>query len=343
MPFSIAFHVLWRPLRAGFILSLLPLAGLCVAGAAETWGTVRRVAANSPATIQNAIDTLPESGGKIVIAGDGEPVTLKKSLVIDRDNVTLEGEGRVEFKLADGANAPLLILGQKRAQPNVTRTNIHVRNLRFNGNRRKQTSELNAAVEALRNNGVSLRRVADCSVENVVAFGCRSGGLVTELGCERIAVRNFEGYDNEFDGLACYQTTNSVFAGLKLHGNQAAGISLDLDFAHNVVSNALVTSNLTVGVFIRDSRFNTFQDVRVEDSAHHGVFLAQADLDAETAATDNRFIACVVRNSAGAGIRLNDTNCVRNATVSCVIEKNAGGNISEAAPGLLQGVLGGSE
>lgn len=320
------------------ILFLLVVAGLGSVIAAEAVGSVRRVAANSPASIQNAIDTLPESGGRIVVIGDGTPVVLKKSIVVDRDNVTIEGEGVVEFQLADEANTPMLILGQKRADPALTRTNIHIRNLRFNGNRSQQTTELNAAIEVLRNNGISLRRIADSSVENVVAFGCRSGGLVTELGCERLTVRNFEAYDNEFDGLACYHTTNSLFADLKLHRNQAAGISLDLSFAHNVISNAVLTSNQTVGVFIRDSRFNAFQDLRVEASKHHGIFLAQADVDPATAATDNQFIGCAVKNSGGAGFRLNDTNCVRNAALSCVLENNGGGNISEITPGLLQSV-----
>jgi hypothetical protein len=177
--------------------------------------------------------------------------------------------------------------------------------------------------------------VADSSVEKVTAFSCRSGGLVTELACERLTVRDFEAYDNEFDGLACYHTTNSMFANLNLHDNQAAGISLDLAFAHNTISNAVVNSNRTVGVFIRDSRFNTFQELRVEASKGHGVFLAQADANPETSATDNQFIGCVVKNSGGAGFRLNDTNCVRNAALSCVIESNAGGNISEITPGLL--------
>ena len=304
-----------------------------VAPASEA--VVVRVAAHSPASIQNAIDKLPDSGGKIVIVGNGDPVTLRKSIVVDKDNVTLEGEGVVEFHLADEANTPMLILGQKRAEPTLTRTNIHIRNLRLDGNRRKQSTELNAAIDVLRNNGISIRRVNDSTVENVAAFSCRSGGLVTERACERLTVRNFEAYDNEFDGLACYHTTNSLFADLNLHDNQAAGISLDLAFSNNTISNAVLTSNQTVGVFMRDSRFNLFVKTRIVASTGHGIFIAQADADPETSATDNQFISCEVRNSGGSGFRLNDTNCVRNAALSCVVENNAGGNIGEITPGLL--------
>ena len=43
-------------------------------------------------------------------------------------------------------------------------------------------------------------------------------------------MRNLTAFDNEFDGLACYQTRDCLFTGLYLHDNPGAGISLDLGF-----------------------------------------------------------------------------------------------------------------
>ena len=130
-------------------------------------------------------------------------------------------------------------------------------------------------------------------------------------------------------------TEFSLFTGLNLHNNQAAGISLDLSFSHNTINDALITSNQTVGVFIRDSRFNNFRNVRVDLTKGHGIFLAQVDMNPETPATDNQFTDCILKNSGGAGIRLNNTNCVRNAALACVFENNAGGDISEVSTNLL--------
>ena len=295
-----------------------------------------RIKASDHTAIQKAIDRLPPAGGTVLLLPGRKPVRVGASIVIDRNNVTLEGEGRVELRLADGVNQPVLILGQTRAEPTVTRTNIHVRNLIINGNRAKQTSELHPYNRELRNNGLSLRRVEDCSVERVGAFACRSGGLVTELGCRRLTVRDFEAYDNYFDGLACYHTEDSVFSGLKLHHNLAAGISLDIDFARNVIRDSVLTSNRSVGVFIRDSRDNVFSNLLIEASGEHGFFLAQVDMDATTPATGNQFQNCRVRDCGGAGIRVNNATCVNNSVITSEFTHNACGGFSEVTPGLLK-------
>jgi hypothetical protein len=294
-----------------------------------------RVAARDHTAIQRAIDQLPPAGGTVIIVAADKPVEIGASIVIDRNNVTLAGEGRVELRVSDGANIPAIIAGQTLAVPQATRTNIHIRNLIINGNRTRQTSELNPANSELRNNGISLRRITDSSVDGVVAFACRSGGLVTELGCRRIVVRNFEAYDNHFDGLACYQTEKSLFTGLNLHNNLAAGISLDIRFVANVIQDSKLSSNRSVGVFMRDSQDNSFNDLQIQSSGEHGFFLAQVDMDVATPAVGNQFNRCRVTKSGGAAIRVNNDSCVKNSAVSCVFEDNGAGGVSEVSRGLL--------
>ena len=49
--------------------------------------------------------------------------------------------------------------------------------------------------------------------------------------------------DLEFDGLAGYQTEDSLFTGLNVYNNQVAGLSFDLDFANNQVNNCFIKNN----------------------------------------------------------------------------------------------------
>src|SRR5258706_11870326 len=211
--------------------------------------------------------------------------------------------------------------------PLITHRNIHVRFLVIDGNRTNQTTELNVQNPALRNNGISLRRVESCSVENVRVYGCRSGGLVTELGCRRITVRDFESSYNEFDGLAGYQTEDSLFTGLHVYNNQVAGLSFDLDFANNQINNCVVKNSGAVGIFMRQSHNNLFSSIQVRNSSQHGIFLAHADLDTATPAKENLFTSCVIANSGGAGIRVNDYTCTNNVICSVQFMNNAGGAI----------------
>ena len=304
---------------------------IAITGQAETI----RVRARNESQIQRAIDRLPSTGGKVVILADA-PVNIRKSIVIARDNVTLEGESEnVTLRLATNANAPVIIVGDDAPWPRITHQNIHVRFLVIDGNRYQQTDELNPKNPELRNNGISLRRVASCSVQKVRIFGCRSGGLVTERGCRRITVRDLESWNNEFDGVAGYDTEDSLFTGLQVYSNQVAGLSFDLDFANNQINNSVVRGNGSVGIFMRQSHHNLFSSVQVRDSAQHGIFLAHADDDTATPAKENLFTGCVISGNGGAGIRVNDWTCTSNVICSVQFVNNAGGAISLAVPGLI--------
>ena len=89
-----------------------------------------------------------------------------------------------------------------------------VSDLFIDGNRAHQQRELwrlHGEGSEIRNNGITVQRVSDSVVENVTCAWCRSGGLVTTRGVRRLTVRDLTAFDNEFDGLACYQTEDSRF------------------------------------------------------------------------------------------------------------------------------------
>jgi hypothetical protein len=319
-------------------LAVVGAAGLvALLGSAGAPGETVTVYARTGTDIQNAIDSLPPAGGKVSIIATAA-VVVSQSIVIDRDNVTVAGEGTdaTLLRLKAGANVPVFVVGQSAAQPTMARSNIHITDLTINGKRKKQTSEVDPNNPALRNNGISLRKVESCSVQRVKVLNCASGGLVTELGCRRMAVRQFESRGNQFDGLAAYETEDSTFAGLYLHDNGAAGLSFDIRFNHNVVADSIIASNATVGVFMRDARDNLFHGLQVRASGQHGLFLAQVDTDTTKPAAGNTFLGLVVSGSAGAGLRVNDASCVNNLVVGSQFIDNSGGCLSEAAPGLVE-------
>lgn len=287
--------------------------------------------------IQNAINDLPPEGGQVFIQAG--TYTCKAPIIIDRDNIELHGEGPATLlRLADGANVPMLILGQTIPVPTATRHNIVVADLTIDGNRQKQTFECSGgdctSSNPLRNNAITLRRVTDARIERVTVFGARSGGLVSELTCRRLTIRDFTSFDNHFDGLAGYETEDSILSGLYLHDNLAAGFSFDIAFNNNIITDTVISGSGKVGIFMRDSRDNLFKGLQIRNSGEHGVFLAQVDSDDTKPASGNTFIGIVVSASKGAGLRVNDLSCVNNSVIGSQFVGNTQGCISEASPGL---------
>lgn len=291
------------------LVALLPITLLAV----PARYTVNVSAGADAAAIQLALDSLPAAGGDVVLAAGR--FLLRQPLVLQRDHLGLRGQGtNTVLTLADNANCPVVVLGTIANVPRRIVRDLRLADLFIDGNRRHQQFELWQTAgdgSLICNNGVSIRAVAEASVEAVTCAHCRSGGLVTERGIRQLQVHNFTAVDNEFDGLACYLTEQSVFTDLCLHDNAAAGISLDWAFQHNVISNAVLTGN-DVGVFMRDSRDNVFSSLDIRANRSHGVFVAQWPARPTTACTGNRFLGLVVRRCGGAAVRINDLTCINN-------------------------------
>lgn len=290
----------------------------------------------SDVEIQQALDGLPDAGGVVVLPRG--TITVTRPIVLKRSHQTLRGTGTATIlRLADGANCPVIILGEPVNQPRYTVRGVCVDSLFIDGNRYGQQRELwkeHGEGSEIRNNGITVQRVTDSTVENVVAARCRSGGLVTTLQVERLIVRGLEAFDNEFDGLACYATTQSQFINLNLHDNPGAGISLDLNFSGNTISNAVLSAN-DLGIFMRDSRGNQFLNVSIHKSRNHGVFMAQAETPQITACINNSFTNLQATNCGGAAFRINDATCTDNTITRAKFEENLHGGLSLAHPELI--------
>jgi hypothetical protein len=296
------------------------------------------------ADIQNALNALPAAGGEIILPAG--TITVRQPIVLQRDCETLRGGGTATVLfLADGANCPVIIMGEPVNRPRKTIRHLRVSDLSIDGNRLHQQRELWRLLgegSEIRNNGITVQAVNDSIIEHVSAARCRSGGVVTTLGVRRLTVRGLDASDNQFDGLACYLTTDSLFTDLFLHDNPGAGISLDLAFNHNVIRHALLAKN-DLGIFMRSSRGNQFQDVSIFNSHHYGVFMAHVDQATPhgfcaapmTECVQNSFTNLTASQCGSAAFRVNNATCVDNVVIGAQFADNVKGGFSLAQPNLV--------
>jgi len=293
--------------------------------------------------IQSALDSLPAGGEVVLSAGQ---YMIRQPIVLRQDGQTLRGCGAATvLYLADDANCPVVILGSLTATVKNPTRGLRLADLCIDGNRKHQRKEIWKWLPeggGLYNNGVDVWGTADAIVEGVISCHCRSGGLATATGTRRLTVRNYTSFDNQFDGLACYQTEDSHFSHLYLHDNPGAGISLDLNFNHNVIKDAVLTGN-DLGIFMRQSCKNIFDEVTIHQSRHHGVFMAETgaqtpagwQLSPGTACTGNTFNKLVITHCAGKAFLVNDTGCDHNTICDGQFLDNAQGGLFQAASNLV--------
>jgi parallel beta-helix repeat protein len=325
-----------KMLRLGCCFGILFATSAMVSAAAVVSMPALRVLAiqtgATTAQIQRALDLLTNGGEVLLPPGK---IKVSQPLVLDHSGQMLCGASNetTVLYLMNDANCPVIIMGQPVNRPMQPIRHLCVKNLLIDGNRSHQERELwreKGEGSEIRNNGITVQSVSDSSIENVTCTQCRSGGLVTTLGVRRLTVKNFESFNNEFDGLACYLTMDSVFENLYLHDNPGAGISLDLAFDHNVITNANLEGN-DLGIFMRDSRDNRFSNLTIRKNRDFGVFMAQAfetldrgpQPEPETECTDNSFIGLVDLKNGRAAFRVNDVSCTNNV----IIDPQWGGSV----------------
>jgi len=300
------------------------------------------LASGDDTAIRSAIQALPPEGGTVVLGPNLFPVS--KAIVIDRDGVELRGIGtETILRLTDGANCPVIVIGTTATPVSGIVRNISARNLVIDGNRGAQQFECcggpcdSGGLTYIRNNGITVRGAEDIQIENVITHHCRSGGIVLEKYCRRVHINNFESYNNEFDGLAAYETEDSTFTQMKLHHNRSAAVSMDWKCHRNLFSDSQFTQNGGQGIFMRDSVENQFRNLYIRDNGEQGLFIAETRELPGTACLRNVFDRISVTGNKTQGIRVNDASCLGNVITNSRVSGNTLENISLAADGLLLG------
>lgn len=319
---------------ARWLFASLAALTVCTAFAAEQ--TIITLPSNvTEADIQKALDSLPADGGQVVVPAG--KIEITRPIVLGRDGLALRGAGRTTILfLADNANCPVIIMGEPVNEPKPVH-HLRVSGLLIDGNRDHQQREcwrLRGEGSEIRNNGITAQNVSDSTVEQVTCAHCRSGGLVTTLDTHQFTVRDLDSYDNEFDGLACFETRDCVFSHLNLHDNPGAGLSLDGGFNHNVVTNAVLDGN-DLGIFMRWSHDNQFRNISIRNSHDYGVFMAENLARPRADCVNNVFTDVTADRCGNAVFRVNDVTCTNNILTGAKFDAHVHGALSLAIPGLL--------
>ena len=303
------------------LVLVTPAAKTCV----ESVEGLRAAIADSPADA-----TICVAAGTYIVS---------ESIEIARDDVTIVGQGDTTvFQLAEGVRCPVFIIGEPTPfAPTTTRSGIVLKSMRIRGYRSSnpQPSDELCSVfgrEYLRNNCITVRQASDCTIEDVTLENAASGGVVLEQTCRNITLKGIKSSGHEFDGIACDgDIQNSRIENCTLHDNDGAGLSFDIGPANNVIIGCTVRDNAKVGVFIRDSRANTFEDCTISGNGEDGVFIADGD-NAGAAATDNLFTNNQYRNNGRHGIWQAGANSTGNQVQGGTICGSGATAIEESFP-----------
>ncbi len=296
------------------------------------------------AEIQQALDLLPESGGEVVLpAGTFE---VRQPIVLQRDHQTLRGSGNATvLRLADGANCPVIILGEPVNNPQATVKDLHVSDLFIDGNRRHQQRELwrlRGEGSEIRNNGITVQSVSDSMVEHVTCARCRSGGLVTTLGVRRLTVRDLTAFDNEFDGLACYQTEDCLFTDftsttIPAPAFRSTWLSITTSSAMPFWPPTTWASSCARAATIN---FTTFPSATAAITVYSWRMPRRPTENGwqpvpQTECAHNAFTNLIASHCGDAAFRVNDTTCTNNVIVQPQFQDNVQGGLSLAQPDLV--------
>lgn len=337
------FHALLRGYRffVGCFIGFFGMVVLMQAEPAVPRPDAKVAASAGEDGILAALLTLPARGGVVELGAGTFAIT--RPIVIDRDGVELRGQGpETVLLLAASANCPVLVIGRLGTPPDRLVRKVAVRKLLIDGNRAAQQFECYGGpcderdLTALRNNGVTVRGAEDILLEDVVTRHARSGGVVLEKHCVRVRINRLEAYENEFDGVAAYETEDSEFTHLNLHHNRSAGFSFDWRFNRNRVTDCAATENGSQGIFMRDSISNVFERVKLTGNGEQGIFMAETRTLPGTACRYNRFKSLVIVGNKTQGIRINDASCNPNTLEDSLVKDNRLEDVSLADFGQLE-------
>lgn len=291
--------------------------------------------------IQSALDSLSTNGGEVVLPTG--KIEVRQPIILSREGQSLRGAGdKTVLFLTDNANCPVIIMGQPVNKPKHVE-HLRVSDLFIDGNRAHQQFECwqtKGDGSEIRNNGITTQNISDSVIEHVTTARCRSGGVVTTLDTRQLTVNGLNSFDNYFDGLACFLTDHCTFTNLNLHDNaHGAGISLDGNFHHNIIDDAVLARN-DLGIFMRWSHDNEFRNISIRRSSHYGVFMAEnigqtAIGQTRTDCTGNSFDGLNAGECGVAVFRVNDATCTNNFVTGAKFSGDVHAQLSLAIPGLL--------
>lgn len=237
--------------------------------------------------------------------------TVTETIQINTSNLTIFARG-VKLVLADGVNHPVIAIGSQEQTPTYTISNIYIVGVEMDGNKDKQTSELDSKKPWIRNNAIDVRSVTNLVLDNVICNNARSGGLVVSWNSSDIHINDSVFSNNYFDGVA-YYTSKRIYTNSSLMlSNKNAGISIDNSLSDSVFANCIVDSNGDVGIFMRNALKIRFNGCIIQNSKSYAAFLSDDINSGTKGVADILFTGCHFLDNNG-GINVSPSTGSTNA------------------------------
>ncbi|HBM14890.1 MAG TPA: hypothetical protein DD381_00850 [Lentisphaeria bacterium] len=287
--------------------------------------------------IQKAINSLPEEGGTVFLKA--KQYMLDKGLHINRSNIKLVGENGTRLKLKPNVNQPIILIGSGSEVPDKKINDIVVSDLELDGSKELQSSETDPERPWIRNNGIDIRNANRVWIEKVNIHDTRSGGLVASWNCKNLFINSSMFHNNEFDGIALYDSEDVLVRGFFCFDNKSAGVSLDNRLKHITFSSGSIKNNGDVGIFARDSADLKFDNIIIVGNKSHGCFFSNGTWEPEkTGIRRNFFSACSFLDNKGWGFWLASKadSSPDNTIVSSIFSGNTLGAIKVDEGGELE-------
>ena len=287
--------------------------------------------------IQKAIDSIPKEGGTVFLKA--KTYFLDKGLTISRSNIKLVGEKGTRLKLKLNVNQPVILIGSDTQTPEQKVEDIIISDLELDGSKEIQSSETDPSRPWIRNNGIDIRNANRVWLDNLNIYNARSGGLVISWGCRNLFINNSIFHNNEFDGIALYDSEDVIVKGFFSFENKSAGISLDNNLKHISFSSGSVKNNGDVGIFARSSTDLKFDNILIANNKSSGCFFSNdVSFPFDTGVKRSFFSSCSFLDNGGWGFWMaaSADSSPDNTIVSSVFAGNALGAIEIIEGGTLE-------
>ncbi len=227
----------------------------------------------TPAMSISTINSIIANTANSVINFQNGTYNITAPIQVLRNNVSLIGN-QSSLRLANGANSPIIFLGDVANPPVLEYSGINIRDFIILGNQSMQTVETWPAHPAIYNNGIGMSKVRDCRVERCNMSDCISGGLTITYNSDNIVVSKCTAWANHFDGITAYTSTNLMFDSNHCYAQaNGAGFSFDNNCQYMTMTNNTITNN-DLGIFARWCTDITLVSNIISSNASHGMFLS---------------------------------------------------------------------
>lgn len=223
------------------------------------------------AVLQAALDRLPADKPATVCLAAGE-YPLAHALEIRRDGLSLRGAGaRTVLRLREGTREPVIVIGDAHNEvpPQPIRA-VQLQALRVIG--ADSDGEFTADRPWLSNSAIVVRRGENIVLRQLEVSSCRSACILTERDTRGVRIEDSEISGSVWDGLSFNRSAQILVRGNRIHGNRAAGITVE-HLEDSQIENNRIEANGSHGIYLSDAWRNQFRGNQFVGNRNAGVFL----------------------------------------------------------------------